>query len=1148
MGLGFRDKDKGKEKEKKEKERGQSPITPSTPSPSPVPLPPAVQRPTTSQGLFSSLHKGIKKKRSLSSLLETVNSPAPSAPQAARSRSSDAASTLAAIPLVSKGKQKSPEAQRLDEYRQMGLNPTPLPPKPIRMEQKTVWAERHRMKIHTDCGACYMQAYNHILLENDRQADLLLRRLNPLESPSFHEYTGMEPNQVLDLGCGPGHWMLEAANHWKRARITAVDIVDILLPEGRDHSQIDFVQGNFLVFPWPFQKNQFQLVRMANLSLCIPYDKWESVLAEVHRVLSVNGRLELIDDEILFPYAPPPASRPASISGPITKLPPAPTLTKGPSFFDEGAEDEDDVASVNTESTLVSDGDTSSPLHRRRQSSTSTSTSHSHNADALLRVPVSPGAPDLPPTPNSAVTIKPADTDTGSYLPDWSEEASTCKDVETVYRNMLHTKFGVHSQPSKFVPDVIQHVFGNMGEIKSYHLRLAPKDADKEFGTSASDLVGMGVLDEKDGKPISDSKKGRKWFGSDLDKEEKRRKKVSKPSIPIGLSTMPKSPGPNSPSPERLSAKAVGRLGIATEIPHDVSRIPENVSAKAATRLGIPILNERPEIPSRLPTLLPDDSLSDESITPSPSPSPSPSPPESESSSSSVAPFPSPSPNDNRASLDSMSSSSGDSKLSAKAAHRLGISYSALGEATASAKASTRRPLSSSSTLVSSPSLPVQSPGLIVWPNHFIPMSPLELEMHALKNMHTVIGCKFALAEFVGSFRDADGNRIASQEEFEDALWMYECFRRRRFNWPADVPSVWNVDPDTDAPDSATPHSKSGPETLARARSSTLRNSMSLDTPVLNLDDSASAAPYKPDELTQVRTIRVFEAIKTGEYTLSTMKTPRSPPPIVLQLTHNVHGPHDDKFYKFLSGLQDEYDALQRSGYAGEGFFSKGQRVGANVSHDLPPHLARAKALEAAEKRRQTSRVLGSSGRLGGRINTKGLSPRELAAQAAERRARDERSCASGALANLEAEKAAKDSIEDHVIDLTLDDSDSEAVVGVDQGTPVAGSSKSLPVQTKRKPTSTSTSSKLSSATPSSAIDDTPERRKVTATTSQFSSEWPCQVCTLLNAPMALQCDVCLTMRPLSHTAGWACLTCGEPNISHDRWMCHNCGVVKTTS
>lgn len=94
-----------------------------------------------------------------------------------------------------------------------------------------------------------------------------------------------------------------------------------------------------------------------------------------------------------------------------------------------------------------------------------------------------------------------------------------------------------------------------------------------------------------------------------------------------------------------------------------------------------------------------------------------------------------------------------------------------------------------------------------------------------------------------------------------------------------------------------------------------------------------------------------------------------------------MHGPHDEKFYKFLSGLQEEYDALQRSGYAGEGFFSKGQRVGTGVSHDLPPHLARAKALEAAEKRRKTGLLIGNGGRLGGRIDATNLTPRELAAR-----------------------------------------------------------------------------------------------------------------------------------------------------------------------
>ncbi|KAK1235562.1 hypothetical protein PQX77_001207, partial [Marasmius sp. AFHP31] len=146
------------------------------------------------------------------------------------------------------------------------------------------------------------------------------------------------------------------------------------------------------------------------------------------------------------------------------------------------------------------------------------------------------------------------------------------------------------------------------------------------------------------------------------------------------------------------------------------------------------------------------------------------------------------------------------------------------------------------------------------------------------------------------------------------------------------------------------------------------------------------------------------------------------------ELTHNVHGSHD-KFYKFLSGLHDEYDALVGSGYSGEGFFSKGQRLGVNVSHDLPPHLARATALDAAEKRRQIAQVMGGGGkRLGGssRMNQQ-LSPRELAARAADRRARDDKACGQGVLARQEAEKASKDGIQNDVIDLTtLDDSDDE--------------------------------------------------------------------------------------------------------------------------
>ena len=97
-----------------------------------------------------------------------------------------------------------------------------------------------------------------------------------------------------------------------------------------------------------------------------------------------------------------------------------------------------------------------------------------------------------------------------------------------------------------------------------------------------------------------------------------------------------------------------------------------------------------------------------------------------------------------------------------------------------------------------------------------------------------------------------------------------------------------------------------------------------------------------------------------------------------------MHGPHDDKFYKILAGLQDEYDASRQSGYAGEGFYSEGRRLGGK-SHNVSQHVSRTKALEAAEKRRQNSHILGNApNRLGGAGRNYGLSPREMAARVIE--------------------------------------------------------------------------------------------------------------------------------------------------------------------
>ncbi|EDR15260.1 uncharacterized protein LACBIDRAFT_301311 [Laccaria bicolor S238N-H82] len=214
---------------------------------------------------------------------------------------------------------------------------------------------------------------------------------------------------------------------------------------------------------------------------------------------------------------------------------------------------------------------------------------------------------------------------------------------------------------------------------------------------------------------------------------------------------------------------------------------------------------------------------------------------------------------------------------------------------------------------------------------------------------------------------------------------------------------------------------------------------------------------------------------------------------LIYLLTHNVHGPHDDKFYKFLSGLQDEYDALQRSGYAGEGFFSKGPRP---------------------SKRRRTSRVLGSGGRLGEQSIRKGRLPCSwLQKQLKEGHATKSRVALK--LARREAEKAAREGIENKVIHLTLDDdSDSDVIIVEDVPRPIAGPSSSSASKRQVGAAPNSGSSSKLKATPVRNDSMSNQRPRASSPPARSNSEWACQICTLLNQPFALQCDACETKRP----------------------------------
>lgn len=66
-----------------------------------------------------------------------------------------------------------------------------------------------------------------------------------------------------------------------------------------------------------------------------------------------------------------------------------------------------------------------------------------------------------------------------------------------------------------------------------------------------------------------------------------------------------------------------------------------------------------------------------------------------------------------------------------------------------------------------------ESPGLVLWPSTLIPMSPAEIEIHALKHLRTLLSCKTALVEHAV---EATQDEEIDEENVLEALWDYEKY------------------------------------------------------------------------------------------------------------------------------------------------------------------------------------------------------------------------------------------------------------------------------------------------------------------------------------------------------------------------------------
>ncbi|TKX19122.1 WLM domain-containing protein 3 [Elsinoe australis] len=115
------------------------------------------------------------------------------------------------------------------------------------------------------------------------------------------------------------------------------------------------------------------------------------------------------------------------------------------------------------------------------------------------------------------------------------------------------------------------------------------------------------------------------------------------------------------------------------------------------------------------------------------------------------------------------------------------------------------------------------------------------------------------------------------------------------------------------------------------------------------------------------------------------------------ELSHIVFGPHDAKFHALWDELRAEHETLLLKGYTGEGFLTKGHKLGGGR---MPPNSElRRMAKQNAEKQRKSDKEKGKKTgfKLGGKSIPLGQDPRKVIADAVERRNTIDRGCASGA-------------------------------------------------------------------------------------------------------------------------------------------------------
>lgn len=109
------------------------------------------------------------------------------------------------------------------------------------------------------------------------------------------------------------------------------------------------------------------------------------------------------------------------------------------------------------------------------------------------------------------------------------------------------------------------------------------------------------------------------------------------------------------------------------------------------------------------------------------------------------------------------------------------------------------------------------------------------------------------------------------------------------------------------------------------------------------------------------------------------------------ELSHIVHGPHDQVFHALWNQLREELEGLFMKGYTGEGFLSKGHKLGGQVPYSEIQRITRIEAERRKAEKEASKKEAGH--KLGGSKPAPGRNIRNIIADTVERRNRTDKGC-----------------------------------------------------------------------------------------------------------------------------------------------------------